>query len=56
MILPREESDGVGIETINIKKLAIGVWRVPDRNLVRKTISAPRQPARARSLRDSPSH
>lgn len=41
VILPREESDGVGLETINIKKLAIEVWRVPDRNLVRKSISAP---------------
>ncbi|MDR3510087.1 MAG: alpha-2-macroglobulin [Caulobacteraceae bacterium] len=41
VILPREESDGVGIETLNVSKLAIEVWRVPDRNLVRKSISAP---------------
>jgi len=41
VILPREESDGVGIETINVARLAIEVWRVPDRNLVRKSISAP---------------
>lgn len=41
VILPREESDGVGIETINVSALAIEVWRVPDRNLVRKSISAP---------------
>jgi uncharacterized protein YfaS (alpha-2-macroglobulin family) len=41
VILPREESDGVGIETLNVTKLAIEVWRVPDRNLVRKSISAP---------------
>lgn len=41
VILPREESDGVGIETVNVQKLAIEVWRVPDRNLVRKEISAP---------------
>ncbi|HEY5006507.1 MAG TPA: MG2 domain-containing protein, partial [Caulobacteraceae bacterium] len=41
VILPREESDGVGIETLNVTKLAIEVWRVPDRNLVRKEISAP---------------
>jgi len=41
VILPRDESDGVGIETINVTKLAIEVWRVPDRNLVRKEISAP---------------
>ena len=41
VILPREESDGVAIETMNVSKLAIEVWRVPDRNLVRKSISAP---------------
>ena len=41
VILPREESDGVGIETINVTKLGVEVWRVPDRNLVRKSISAP---------------
>ncbi len=40
-ILPREESDGVGIETINVTRLSVEVWRVPDRNLVRKSISAP---------------
>ena len=39
VILPREESDGVGIETINVSKLAIEVWRVPDRNLVRRAIA-----------------
>ncbi|HEY3797263.1 MAG TPA: alpha-2-macroglobulin [Caulobacteraceae bacterium] len=41
VILPREDSDGVGIETINVSKLHIEVWRVVDRNLVRKSISAP---------------
>ncbi len=41
VILPREDADGVGIETINVAKLSIEVWRVPDRNLVRKSISAP---------------
>jgi uncharacterized protein YfaS (alpha-2-macroglobulin family) len=41
VILPREEADGVGIETLNVTKLAIEVWRVPDRNLVRKSIAAP---------------
>ncbi|QUD87024.1 alpha-2-macroglobulin family protein [Phenylobacterium montanum] len=41
VILPRDESDGVGIETLNVQKLAIEVWRVPDRNLVRREISAP---------------
>jgi uncharacterized protein YfaS (alpha-2-macroglobulin family) len=41
VILPRDEADGVGIETLNVQKLAVEVWRVPDRNLVRKEISAP---------------
>ncbi len=41
VILPREDSDGVGIETVNVTKLRIEVWRVVDRNLVRKSISAP---------------
>ncbi len=41
VILPREDSDGIGIETVNVTKLHIEVWRVVDRNLVRKTISAP---------------
>ena len=41
VILPREDSDGVGIETVNVAKLQVEVWRVPDRNLVRKSISAP---------------
>ena len=41
VILPREESDGVGIETMNVARLNIEVWRVSDRNLVRKSISAP---------------
>jgi len=41
VILPREDADGVGIETINVTRLAVEVWRVSDRNLVRKSISAP---------------
>ncbi len=41
VILPREDADGVGIETVNVQKLMIEVWRVPDRNLVLKSISAP---------------
>lgn len=41
VILPRTDGDGVGIETVNVSNLAIEVWRVPDRNLVRKAISAP---------------
>ncbi len=40
VILPREEADGVGIETINVTMVAIEVWRVPDRNLVRRQIVA----------------
>lgn len=39
VILPREDSDGVGIETINVSQLAVEVWRVPDRNLVRQEIA-----------------
>ncbi len=41
VILPREDSDGVGIETMSVSRLEIEVWRVVDRNLVRKSISAP---------------
>jgi len=41
VILPREDGDGVGIETVNVSRLHLEVWRVPDRNLVRKQISAP---------------
>ncbi|MBA3812859.1 MAG: alpha-2-macroglobulin family protein, partial [Caulobacteraceae bacterium] len=41
VILPRDESDGVGIETINVSRLAVEVWRVAGRNLVRKSIGAP---------------
>ncbi len=39
VILPREESDGVGIETINVNRIAVQVWRVADRNLVRVKIA-----------------
>ncbi|MFZ5668506.1 MAG: alpha-2-macroglobulin family protein [Pseudomonadota bacterium] len=41
VILPREDADGVGIETVNVSRLSIEVWRVVDRNLVRTSISAP---------------
>lgn len=41
VILPREDSDGIGIETVNVDRLHVEVWRVVDRNLVRKSISAP---------------
>ncbi|MBE7217785.1 MAG: alpha-2-macroglobulin family protein [Caulobacteraceae bacterium] len=38
VILPREDADGVGLETVNVQRLGIEVWRVADRNLVRKSI------------------
>jgi uncharacterized protein YfaS (alpha-2-macroglobulin family) len=41
VILPREDADGVGLETVNVSRLHIRVFRVADRNLVRKDISAP---------------
>lgn len=41
VILPREDADGVGLETVNVSRLHLEVWRVADRNLVRKQISAP---------------
>jgi uncharacterized protein YfaS (alpha-2-macroglobulin family) len=41
VILPRDESDGVGIETANVSRVAVEVWRVVDRNMVRKTLAAP---------------
>lgn len=41
VILPREEADGVAVESLNVSTLAFEVWRVSDRNLVRKSISAP---------------
>ncbi len=41
VILPREDADGIGIETVNVNRLYVEVWRVVDRNLVRKSISAP---------------
>jgi alpha-2-macroglobulin len=41
VILPREESDGVGIDTVNVSRLHVEVLRVADRNLVRKSITAP---------------
>ena len=47
VILPREDADGVGIETVNVSKLHIEVWRVPDRNLVRKRSARPTRRPRA---------
>lgn len=40
VILPRLEADGVGIETVNVEKIEIGVYRVSDRSLARKQIVA----------------
>ncbi len=40
VILPRDQSDGVGIETLNVSRIHVEVWRVPDRNLVRRSIAA----------------
>ncbi|NNL89561.1 MAG: alpha-2-macroglobulin family protein [Marinicaulis sp.] len=40
VILPRLEADGVGIETVNVEKVAITVYRVGDRSLARKQIVA----------------
>ena len=38
VILPRLEADGVGIETVNVDKIKIEVWRVSDRSLANKSI------------------
>ncbi|NOX94107.1 MAG: alpha-2-macroglobulin family protein [Alphaproteobacteria bacterium] len=40
VILPRLEADGLGIETVNVKKIEITVHRVSDRSLARKQIVA----------------
>lgn len=41
VILPRTESDGVGIDTVNVSRLQVEVFRIADRNLVRQSINAP---------------
>jgi uncharacterized protein YfaS (alpha-2-macroglobulin family) len=33
MILPRNEADGIGFETVNVSRLAVEIWRVNDRIL-----------------------
>ena len=38
VILPRLEADGLGIETVNVEKLEVTVFRVSDRSLARKSI------------------
>jgi hypothetical protein len=40
VILPRLEADGVGVETVNVEKINIAVYRVSDRALARKEIVA----------------
>jgi hypothetical protein len=39
VVLPRLEADGLGIETVNVEKLNISVFRVSDRSLARKSIA-----------------
>jgi len=39
VILPRLEADGLGIETVNVEKINISVYRVSDRSLARKSIA-----------------
>jgi uncharacterized protein YfaS (alpha-2-macroglobulin family) len=41
IVLPRQESDGIGIDTVNVSRLHVEVLRVADRNMVRQTIEAP---------------
>ncbi len=38
VVLPRLEADGLGLETVNVSKLSVAVYRVSDRSLARKTI------------------
>ncbi len=40
VILPRLEADGVGVETVNVEKVEVSVFRVSDRSLARKSIVA----------------
>lgn len=40
VILPRLEADGIGIETVNVEKVEVSVYRVSDRSLARKNIVA----------------
>jgi hypothetical protein len=38
VVLPRLEADGLGLETVNVSKLNVAVYRVSDRSLARKSI------------------
>ncbi|RZO67148.1 MAG: alpha-2-macroglobulin family protein [Parvularculaceae bacterium] len=40
VILPRLEADGVGIETVNVSKLKVSIFRVSDRALAMKAITS----------------
>jgi hypothetical protein len=40
VVLPRFESDGLGIETVNVEKVRVEIFRVADRALARKSIAA----------------
>ena len=39
VILPRLEADGLGIETVNVEKINVSVFRVSDRALARKSMA-----------------
>lgn len=39
VVLPRLEADGIGLETVNVEKIAVTVFRVSDRSLARKSIT-----------------
>ncbi|MDJ0921252.1 MAG: alpha-2-macroglobulin [Henriciella sp.] len=45
IILPREDADGLAIETVNVEKVNVTVSRVNDRALVRKTLTQGREGA-----------
>ncbi|HWE99202.1 MAG TPA: alpha-2-macroglobulin [Caulobacteraceae bacterium] len=41
VILPREDADGLALETVNVSRLHMRVWRIADRALVRKALATP---------------
>lgn len=38
VVLPRLEADGLGLETVNVSKINVSVYRVSDRSLARKSM------------------
>ncbi len=38
VVLPRLEADGLGLQTVNVSKINVAVYRVSDRSLARKSI------------------